>query len=100
GEYKCFAATGAGGEGHRGLPAVEGGSLLVGELGHWETRASEFLRIRLQGWCLGFVQAASLRYAARHAVVAGARAFVVEAIDGEVAVADVLDELADEAVDD
>ncbi len=47
----------------------------------------------------GFVQAADLGDAAGHVEVAGARAFVVAAGDGEIAVADVVDELADELMD-
>ena len=38
GENECFAATGAGGEGHRVLAAVGCGALLVGELGHFGRR--------------------------------------------------------------
>src|SRR5262245_50648186 len=57
-------------------------------------------QLRLQGWLLGLVQAAGLGYTAGHTVVARARAFVVQAVDGEVAVTNVLDEFADEIVND
>ena len=62
--------------------------------------SSDFLQMPLKARLLGFVEATGLGDAARHTVVAGTGAFVVEAVDGEIAVADVLDELADEVVDD